>query len=273
MIHAGRLAAAAALVASLLASRASAEVVVLLGGDRYSGKIVSKRKTSLVVKTAYGTLTIPRAAVAKIVFDDGHEEALNAPPAPPAAPSPPPPLRLALVVTGDSFWYAWDPPKGTQVDPTLRLLVSVDDAPVAIYSDSALDPGDLPKAVVNSFSFEPEVVTLASGGDAHALPPETRPGRALLKIDLPPSTSGQRRVRFAYQVNDGTSEQPAWRSCVESALELELHDDAPNAVHLSQSRGRMEFSGFLRKKMKQVESFLVEARSERDADEATPPAP
>jgi len=273
LIHPGRLAAAAAAVAALLASRASAEIVVLLDGDRYTGKIVSKRKASLVVRTAYGSLTIPRSAVAKIVFEDGHEEAVNGPPPPPASPPPPPPVRLELAVTGDAFWYAWDPPKGTQVDATLRLAVSVDDETVAAYADAALDPGDLPKAVVNSFSFEPGVVTVESRGDAQALPPETRPGRAVLKIDLPPAASGHRRLRFAYQVNDGSRGEPAWRECVAGALELELRDDGPNLVRLSQSRGRMEFSGFLHKKMKQVESFVVAASSVDDAGEAAPPAP
>lgn len=274
MIHAGRYVAAAATVAALLAPQASAEVVVLLGGDRYTGKIVSKRKASLVVRTAYGSLTIPRSAVAKIVFEDGHEEEVNGPPPPPpASPPPPPPVRLELAVTGDSFWYAWDPPKGTQVDATLRLAVSVDDETVADYADATLDPGDLPKAVVNSFSFEPGVVTVESRGDAQALPPETRPGRAVLKIDLPPAASGRRRLRFAYQVNDGSPGQPSWRECAAGALELELRDDGPNLVRLSQSRGRMEFSGFLHKKMKQVESFVVEARAADDAGEAAPPAP
>lgn len=263
----------AALAASLFAARAVAEVVELLDGDRFTGKIVSKRKTSLVLKTAYGSLTIPRTRVAKIVHDDGREEVLNAPLVAPSVLPPPPPVRLVLIVTGDSFWYAWDPPKGQTVDPTLRLQVSVDEDPVVIYADATLDPGDLPKAVVNSFSFEPQAVTPIAGNDARPLPPESRPGRAVLKIDLPAPTSGRRRLRFAYQINDGSAEKPAWRDCAESTLELELRDDAPTFVHLRQSRGRMEFSGFLRKKMKQVESFLVEARPERNVDEVVPPAP
>jgi hypothetical protein len=262
-----------ALAASLLAVQASAEVVEMLDGDRFRGKIVSKRKTSLVLKTAYGSLTIPRSRVAKIVHDDGREEVLNAPLAPAVVLPPPPPVRLVLIVTGDSFWYAWDPPKGTIVDPTLRLQVSVDEQPIVVYADSTLDPGDLPKAVVNSFSFEPQVVTPVAGNEARPLPPESRPGRAVLKIDLPPPTSGRRRLRFAYQINDGSPEAPAWRDCAEAALELELSDDAPNFVHLRQNRGRMEFSGFLHKKMKQVESFVVEARPERNVEEAVPPAP
>jgi hypothetical protein len=267
------LALALALAAVLPAARASAEVVEMLDGDRFRGKIVAKRKTSLVLKTAYGSLTIPRSRVAKIVHDDGREEVLNVPLAAPSILPPPPPVRLVLIVTGDSFWYAWDPPKGTTIDPTLRLQVSIDEEPTVVYADAALDPGDLPKAVVNSFSFEPQAVTPVAGNDARPLPPESRPGRAVLKIDLPAPTAGRRRLRFAYQINDGSPETPAWRDCAEAALELELRDDAPTFVHLRQSRGRMEFAGFLRRKMKQVESFVVEARPERNLEDTGAPAP
>ena len=69
------------------------------------------------------------------------------------------------MVTGHAFWYAWDPPKGTLVDPTLRLQVSLDEDSVATYSDATTDPADLPKALVNSFSFEPEVVVPDAAGE------------------------------------------------------------------------------------------------------------
>jgi hypothetical protein len=232
---------------------------------------VTKRKTTLTLKTTYGSLTIPRAKVAHIVYDDGREEVLNAAPLPPATPSPAPPLRLVVVVTGQAFWYAWDPPKGTLVDPTLRLQVSLDEEAVATYSDATTDPADLPKALVNSFSFEPEVVLPSAGAEARVEPPETRPGRAVLRIELPATTSRRARLRLAYQINAGSAEEPAWRDCTETALELELRDDLPTFVHVSQSRGSMQFSGFLRRKMKGVETFRLEARPELDDGEPSAP--
>jgi hypothetical protein len=253
----------------LPAASLRADVVHLLDGDHISGQ-VTKRKTTLTLKTPFGSLTIPRTKVARIVYDDGSEEVLNAAPLPRATPAPPP-LRLVLVVTGQAFWYAWDPPKGTLVDPTLRLQVSLDEETVATYSDATTDPADLPKALVNSFSFEPEVVVPGAGGEARVQPPETRPGRAVLKIELPAAASRRGRLRLAYQINEGSADEPAWRDCAETSLELELREDAPTFVHVSQSRGSMQFSGLLRRKMKNVETFRLEARPEQDEGEPSAP--
>lgn len=263
---------AAALLATLAAGQGLADVVHLLDGDRISGQVVSRRKTTLVVKTSFGSLTIPRAKIARIVRDDGSQEVLNAPAAPAATPAPPPPVRLVLVVTGQAFWYAWAPPKGVAVDPTLRLMVSLDEATIATYTDATLDPRDLPSALVNSFSFEPDVVTLSASGEAQVASPESRPGRAVLKIDLPSQMNRRHRLRLAYQINDGSEEEPAWRDCAETALEIALREDAPNFVHISQNRGEMEFSGLLKRKMKRVESFRIQARPERSLEEAAPPS-
>lgn len=248
-----------------------ADVVHLLDGDRISGRVVTKRKTTLTLKTPYGSLTIPRAKIAKVAYEDGSEEVVTVTPQPAATPSPPSRVRLVLVVTGQAFWYAWDPPKSAPVDPTLRLQVSLDEDTVATYSDATPDPRDLPGALVNSFSFEPDVVTLAAGGEARLLPPETRPGRAVLKIDLPSAMSRRQRLRLVYQINAGTPEDATWRDCAESALELELREDLPIFVHISQTRGSMEFSGLLRRKMKHVETFRIEMRPEREPGD--PPAP
>lgn len=267
----GRRLSAFALATALATPQALADIVHLLDGDRISGQIVSRRKTTLVVKTAFGSLTIPRAKIARIVHDDGSEEVLNAPPSP--AATPPPPLRLVLVVTGQAFWYAWAPPKDGQVDPTLRLEVSLDEETIAAYTDATPDPRDLPSALVNSFSFEPEVVAMTAGGDTQLQSPESRPGRAVLRIDLPSQPARRRRLRLAYQINDGSAEEPAWRDCAETALEVELRDDVPNFVHISQSRGQMEFSGLLKRKMKHVETFRIQARPERSLEEASPPSP
>lgn len=268
MIRCGRTLLASALLTQA-ASLACADVVQLLDGDRISGRVVARRKTTLTLKTAYGSLTIPRAMIAKVAYDDGSEEQVSQAPQPAATPQPP--LRLVLVVTGQAFWYAWDPPKGAVVDPTLRLQVSLDEVAMATYSDATPDPGDLPSALVNSFSFEPEAVMMNAGGDAHVASPETRPGRAVLKIELPSATARRQRLRLAYQINDGSVENPAWRDCAEAALELELLEQRPTFVHVSQSRGSMEFSGLLKRRMKHVETFRIEARPEREPGEPSPP--
>lgn len=264
--------ATAALGLALWPAAATADVFHLKDGDRISGRIASRRKTSYLVKTPYGSLTLPKSKIVKVVHDDGTEEVLNPPEPPPATPEPPPPpVRLILVITGQTFWHAWDPPKGTAVDPTLRLQVSLDEAPVATYTDAHEDPEDLPRALVNTFSFAPEDVVATASGEAQVLPPEARPGRIVLKIDLPPQMSRRHRLRMSYQVNEGAEAEPSWRDAAEAALELEVREGLATFVHVRQDRGRMEFSGLMKRKMKNVETFRIEVRAESGTGEPDRP--
>ena len=222
------------------------------------------------MKTPYGSLSIPKSRIVKIVRDDGTEVVLNPPEPPPPTPEPPPPpVRMILVVTGHTFWYAWD--KGASVDPTLRLQVSLDEDPVATYTDPHTDPQDLPRALVNSFSFAAEDVVATASAEAQILAPEARPGRIVLKIDLPAQMSRRHRLRLSYQVNEGSEPEPAWRDVTEAALELELREGKATFVHVRQDRGRMEFSGLTKRKMKNVDTFRIDVRSELATGEPESP--
>jgi hypothetical protein len=240
--------------------RARADTVYLLDGDRVTGKTASQPGGLLRVQTAFGRLLIPKGRILKIVRDDGHEEVLNEPPPPPLEPKPPQPVRLVLTISGKTFWQAWDTKGGgIPEDPSLRLEVRADDAVVAAYVDPALDKGEIRKAVVNAFSFDPDVVALTPGRGAKLLPPETRPGRIQLEIVLPPDAAGRHRLRLAYQDNGGTAGEPSWRDLVESTLEVDLKSDAPNVVQIVQDRGTMEFS---QHHMKNVGTFRMEVQAE-----------
>ena len=259
-----RKAAVLAIVVGMLAAAASlrGDVYYLLDGDRLTGKTLSEAGGIYKLQTPYGRVAIPRGKVAKIVRDDGREDVVNALPAPSPSPTQTPPaptVRLVLVITGDSFWQAWSPQKDAALDPTLRLQVSLDEEPVATYTDSKVDP-EIEGAVVNSFSFAPEdMATTAIAGVATA-PAETRPGRITLKIDLPAERAGEHALRLAYQVNEGGAEAPGWHDVAETSVHVQLKPDAPNILEIHQDRGRMEFSGFGRKRMKNVETFRIEAR-------------
>jgi hypothetical protein len=251
-----------ALVALLaaLAAAAAADVYYLQDGDRISGKTLSQAAGQYRVQTPYGRVTIPKGKVEKIVHDDGREEVLKQAEAPLPTPEPPPPaarLHVVFVVTGASFWQAWAPSKDATPDPTLRLAVSIDERGVVTYTDAETDP-DIPGAIVNAFSFDAEHVSVAAAVAASALPPETRPGRISLRLELNPELAGERSLRVAYQANEGTATAPAWRDLASGAIHAELKAEATNVVRLHQDRGRMEFSGFGRKKMKNVESFRIE---------------
>lgn len=248
-------AVAAALVLAPL--RLSADTLVLRDGDRISGKITAKGTRRIRLQTPYGLLAVPRDRIEKIVHEDGSEEVLDAPAAvSTASPSPRPALRLVLIVTGASFWQAWDPKGGAPLDPSLRLEVRLDERIVGRYLDPVLDPQDLPGAVVNSFSFAPDSLKLVPGPLVELAPPETQPGRIRLEIRLPSDQAGAHALHVTYQVNDATDSEPGWRDLVGAVADIRLQPGAPTLVELQQDRGRMEFS---KRRMKNVETFRLAA--------------
>lgn len=239
-----------------LAVLARAEIVVLTDGDRITGQVIAKGTKRIRVQTAYGLLVIPREKVERIKKDDGTEEVLNAPATPPTTVPPPPPVRLVLAITGSTFWQAWDP-KAAPADCSLRLLVQLDGRATGAYRDPVLDPEDLPKATVNTFSFLPDTVAREPGPGVKLLPPETKTGRILLPMELPTAEAGPHKLRIVYQSNDGPFGAPQWQDLAEAALDVELDRGRPTVVRIEQARGAMEFA---KKRMKGVETFVLGAR-------------
>jgi hypothetical protein len=60
---------------------------------------------------------------------------------------------------------------------------------------------------------------------------------------------------MAYQLNTGTAEEPAWKDVVSAATEVTIGGDQPALVEMKQDRGKMEFAGFPRRRMRHVETF------------------
>jgi hypothetical protein len=217
----------------------------------------------LRVKLPFATVLIPKSRIERVVRADGKEEVLHeaaehvtvVAPAPraPAVPT----AHLALVLTGASFWQAWDR-KDAPVDPTLRLHIRIDEAEVAAWADSKLDPQDLPGAIVNTFAFTGDEAGLAA---PHVLlsPPEVQPGRVVLRVDVPGVVGENRRLSVTYQVNEGSVDSPAWRDVVMATSTITLRADGPTPIQLRQGRGQMEFA---RKRMREVESFKIEISTE-----------
>ena len=257
-----RLAAIGLGLGALLATTAAADVFVLVNGDRITGRQVSAGKRNLLVQTAYGRISIPREKVEQIIHDDGKVEIVNRTDEAAAAVPLPEKTRLILVVLGRSFWYAWDPREFPQQDPTLRLEVRLDEAPVATYVDAHADPDDIPKALVNTFSFSPDEIGREPGRGVQLPPPEARPGRIVLKIDVPDSMAGSRQLRLAYQVNVGSATAPSWKDVAVSTATCELNPDSPTFLQVKQEAGRMEFSGLMRRRMKMVETFRLDVAAE-----------
>jgi len=260
----------AALALALAASSARPDVYILRGGDRITGEPVLEGKRSFKVKTPYGVLTIPRSKVDRVIRPDGTELAVNPEPAVPKRVETVATLpegrraRLILIITGKTFWQAWDPKAGHH-DPTLRFQVALDEEVVATYVDAKTDP-DIPGAMVNSFSFGAEDVVFSAGEKALVLPPEQRPGRIALKIDVP-AREAPRLLRVAYQGMED-AEDAAWRDLAAGSVDVELRAERPTFISIAQERGKMEFSGFPRRRMKNVETFALELTPERAEPEA-----
>jgi hypothetical protein len=252
-----------AALALLLAAPLRADVVELVNGDHVSGRVVGSITRRVRVQTPYGVLVIPAAKVERIRRDDGSVDVLNVPPAPePTPPPPPPPATLVVVLSGATFWQAWDP-KAAPEDPSLRLEVRLDDREIAAFTDVNLDPEDLPKAVVNSFVFSKERLFVSAGAGVLVSPPEIASGEIRLPITLPADLAGPRQLRLAYQVNDASSAAPRWRDVVQAAGEVALQPGAATRVRFLQDRGTMEYT---KRHMRNVETF-------RATVEASTPAP
>lgn len=240
----------------LAASGLADDLVVFVNGDRLSGKIVATGTKRIRLRTPYGRLEIPRTEVERLVWEDGREEILTAAAAPAAPTSPKTTADLTIVVTGHSFWQAWHP-KNAPSDPSLRLVLRLDDREAIAYTDANLDPDDLPGAVVNSFVFDPERLFVSPGDGVKARPPEAGSKGVQLPLELEEPLGGQRQIELAYQVNDGTSSYPEWRDVVKASASVDLSLGKPMQVSLEQDRGLMEYSD---RYMHYVETFRALAR-------------
>jgi hypothetical protein len=233
-----------------LPGAAFADLVVLLNGDRISGRVVARAKKTWRLSTPYGTLTIPRESIEKVVKDDGTEEPVNAPPRPVPTP-PPPPLELSLTLTGDSFWQAWDPKAGA--DPRLRLLVEMDGRALATYLDIREDPGEIRGAQVNVFSGIPAEIRAEAGpADVTVAPPEAGAGGIRLGLAWPGSAASA-TLRVAYQ----SWGPEGWQDLTSSTVGIDLVPGVTAAVRVAQSRGSMEYT---KKRMRNVETFRLDLR-------------
>jgi hypothetical protein len=259
-------AALAVLLLLLAASPAPADSVVLKNGDRVTGTVTGGAKGTYRVQTPYGRLVVPKDKIEKIVYADGREEVIAAAsPLVPAIPKPRPGVKVELVITGESFWQAWDP-KEAPLDPALRLLIIVDDQPAAAYVDRQLD-NDIAGAVVNTFAFDPAGTSRTLWNETRAETPAVTPGHVTLRLDLVPPVLGTRRLRLKYQMNTATADQPVWSDLVDTALSFQPSADGPTVVQIDQARGDMSFGGVLRRKrMKNVASFVMRLAIEQDGE-------
>jgi hypothetical protein len=242
-------------VLALLAAGAAAEVLHLTNGDRITGKTLARAKL-WQVQTPHGKLAIAREAIGWVERDDGSVEVVSGmPPTPAPTPTPTPEARskLVLAITGTSFWYAWDGKDPGAARPALRCELRLDEEPLVTFTDSTTDP-DRVADVVNAFSFAADEVAVSPAAGVGVEPAEVRPGRIVLRLEVPLAARTQHVLRIAYQTAEGDS----WRDVASTSLSLELRD-GPTLLEVAQDRGLMEFA---KRRMKNADTFEIRARTQ-----------
>lgn len=247
-------------ILALAASTTWADVFVLKDGDRVTGSISGETKNSIIVKSAYGPLTIPRGRILRIIKDDGSDRAFTVPrdlgaPTPAPTPTPPPPNPIVLTVGGTTFWHAWEE-KDAPEDTSLRLVVSLDEQPVATFTDPVVEPGEIKGAILNSFGFD-RTKGFAGVNGASVAAPDIQPGRITLRIESAAATPGDHSLRMSYQINAGTKEAPEWRDVATTGVQVSVKADGPTLLRAQQDAGKVAFEGRGRRTMKNLDTFRL----------------
>jgi hypothetical protein len=270
-------------VASALLSfgtAASAEVIYLHNGDTLHGTVIGASEQAITLQTSYGNLVIPKTDISRIDYQGAAPVA--SPEAPPAAEpaKESAPARtsaatdrvaagqatIALDVRGDSFWYAFPGTPDEPADSRIRLRIFVAGEEAAVLLDEKFDTVD-GNTKFNSFTLAPEdtqVIESSEGYSCRIDEISNDDGRdgVLLRIGVPQVAATQRALlRMLYQVNEGSLEFPRWTNVLSRSFPVPLEAGRETLLVLQQDASGVEFTGFFRKTMKNLESFQIRVLS------------
>ncbi len=86
-------------------------------------------------------------------------------------------------------------------------------------------------------------------------------GDVLLKVGLPAGAStGRQVIRMLYEVNEGDRSSPRWVDVVSRSFSIEVAPGKEALAVLEQNADALEYTGFFKKKMKNLELFQLEVR-------------
>jgi hypothetical protein len=256
------------LAASLIAASAAAEVVHLNNGDSIHGTLVAANNTQVTLKTPYGELIIPKKDIASIEYDESKASSGSGKPGGTSPSSGSADLAaprktseratLTLKIQGRSFWYAFDSPPGLSVDPSLRLRLYIGSDRACTFVDDKPDTVD-GVTLYNSFTFSPTDSRLLESLEGYDCKVENaQDGAVVLRVTLSPSaSSGVQSVRMLYEVNEGDKSSPRWLDAVARAFSIAVAPGKEAVAVLEQNADALEFTGFFKKKMKNVELFQM----------------
>jgi hypothetical protein len=161
-------------------------------------------------------------------------------------------------IKGRSFWYAFDSPPGLSADPSIRLRVYIGSDRACTFVDEKPDTVD-GATLYNSFTFSPTDSRLLEALEGYECKVEkAADGAVVLEMLLPPSASnGLQSIRLLYEVNEGTSESPRWFDAVARSFSLSVEGGKQSLAVLEQNADALEYAGFFKKKMKNVDLFKM----------------
>ncbi len=251
---------------SLLTGVALAEVVYLNNGDIIHGELVAANNTQVTLKTAYGELEISKKDILRIDYQGG-----EAPP-PPAAPKedtrparpnvPGDRAQITLNIIGRSFWYAFESPEDNPADTRIRLRLYIGSARACTFIDEKPDTVD-GTSLYNSFTFSPtdsRLLETLEGFQCSVQKAED--GEVGLVVQLPATvSSGRQLVRMLYEINLGNRSFPRWMDIISRSFSVEVEAGRETAVIIEQNSAALEYSGFFKKSMKNLEQFQLNVLS------------
>ena len=253
------------LAASLILAVAGfspAEVVYLNNGDVLHGELVAANNTVITLETPYGELVIPKKDIQRIDYEGAS--------VPSAATGPEASENVAvesiardrgvisLHLSGRSFWYAFESGSDNAADTRIRVRIYIGNARACTFEDEMPDTVD-GGTLYNSFTFSPTdalLIETLDGFQCSVL--EAEEGEVSLRIDLPPSASSERQIiRMLYEVNDGDRSFERWVDVVSRSFSVEVGAGKETVVMVRQDASALEYKGFFKKAMKNLELFQL----------------
>lgn len=169
---------------------------------------------------------------------------------------------IVLNITGRSFWYAFESPQENPADTRIRLRVYIGSARACTLMDEKPDTID-GVTLYNSFTFSPtdsQVVETLENFECRV--DKAEDGEVRLTVRLPSEvSSGRQLVRMLYEVNDGDRTLTRWLDVVSRSFSVEVEPGKETHVILEQDADALEYSGFFKKTMKNLELFQLNVLS------------
>jgi hypothetical protein len=87
-------------------------------------------------------------------------------------------------------------------------------------------------------------------------------GEVGMSVQLPPDvSSGRQLVRMLYEINEGDRSLPRWSDVVSRSFSVEVAAGSETVVIVEQNASALDYSGFFKKTMKNLDQFQLNVLS------------